>query len=480
VSATRLRELAEALRAGAPPVPVVDEALRIPPPDGDPELLRDVAADFRRCAHTLDTASSDLGKLRRDRLPQVWPQGRDAAAADTRLLAADRHAEHSSQVLGKVSRCLLDLAAYLETARRNDTAARERIHDTVGLAQVADYSQLDTIARSFAAHIDAMADAAKLAEDAGIDAARLLNEYAAAATAGQLDTNSLTATERLLLTGASDDLGPILSASDAERAAAALAALSPEQRREFHALLDAAGSDVERAWLLKALAAGHDLGAVTGFADQIRGQSTDWLQRHLRPVDPDRVDGNGRVTWNGAPLRQSTGQTCGSMSLLLARATQDPVYALGLATGPGSMADRLAAEELRIHDETNRFRIEGWQVKWWPKGLGTAPGHAADWLSDHTGVSYQVSWDAFNSSEGTMSNVADAVADATAGNPSLLLIGDAYPDHYVLVVGQDGGAVQVYDPAVGRVREIPAENLHREPLTELNRGKLHAVITPAG
>jgi hypothetical protein len=473
-----LRDLAQALRGGSPPVVVVDQALRIPSPEGDPQALLDAAADFRKSAQALEGVSTDLEKLRRNRLPQVWPRGEDARAAEQRIQATERHSGHSSQVLADISGCLTDLAGGLSGAQDTDRVAREQIHNTVPMAQAASPDQLDGVIATFAGHIDAMAGAAEVAENAGAEAARLLNEYAAAATAGQLDTLSLTATERLLLASAADDVGPILSSSDAERAAAALEAMSPEERREFNELLDAAGSDLERAWLLKALAAGNDLAAVTAFGNEIRGQDQDWLQETLRPLDPDRVDGERRLTWQGAALEQSTSTTCGSMSLLLNRAMHDPVYAFDLATGDGSMADRLAAEEEQIHSDTNRLRFEDWRIKWWPSQLGTAPGHAADWLSDHTGTDYRVGWDVNNSGDGTRANVADTVTGASAGDPSLLLIGDGYPDHYVMVVGQDDDGILVYNPAWGRVESIPAENLHNEPLTELNRDKLYAVITP--
>lgn len=483
--AETLRGLAAALRGGSPLLPVVNQALRIPAPEGDPEVIRDAAHDFRRSARALDDAGVDLARLRRNALPTVWPRGRDATTAEDRMVLTERHAERSGEVMAAISGCLIRLADHLSGARVQDATARQEIQSAVSLAQTSEPDQLGSVVEMLAAAIDKLADAAERAERAGFEAARSLNEHAAAASAAQLDTTSLSATDRLLLTGAADGLGPVLAHTDAARAAAALDAMSAADRQAFFTLLAAAGSDVERAWLLKALAAGNSLVATTAFAEAIHGRTAAWLQSRLRPLDPDRwIDpGTGQRVpeWMGAVLAQSTDTTCGSMSLMLTRAIHDPVYALGLATGDGSMAARLAAEEQRIQQETNRLRVEGFQVKWWPSFLGTAPGYAAEWLTDTTGVEHQVSFAATTGSgDGMSGDVAGSVAHASAGSPSLLLIGNnLHPDHYVMVIGQDDAGVLVYNPW-GVVETIPAGNLHREPLDELRRPRLWAVITAAG
>jgi hypothetical protein len=163
------------------------------------------------------------------------------------------------------------------------------------------------------------------------------------------------------------------------------------------------------------------------------------------------------------------------MSLLLTRARHDPVYALSLAAAGGDMAARLAAEERRIHRETSRLRIEGGALRWWPGRFGTAPAHAAAWLSRRTGTAYGVAWVGYGLR--TPTHVDRGVAGAGAGDPALLLIGNRYPDHYVMVVGRDDGGVRVYNPAGGKVVAVPPERFHRELLTRLNRSKLYAVIT---
>jgi hypothetical protein len=481
-----LRELAAALRAGGDHVAVVASVRRIPSPQGDPALIREAANDLRRCAGALDSASLDLGTLRRERLPLVWPAGAAPAAAAHRLHATDQHSEHSGQVLDRASRVLHDLADRLEAAQVQDGTAREQIETAIMRLPVAEDYPTETDHRAavtsmFAGHIDAVADAARQAEDAGIEAARLLNESAAQATAGQLDAPSLGAADRLLLAVAGDRLGPVLTASNAERAAAALHALTPANRRAFHGLLDAAGSDRERAWLLKALAAGNDLAALTGFGEQIRNRDPAWLEDRLRPLVPGRTH-DGRNTWLGASLQQQTDTTCGSMSLLLNRALHDPVYALGLATGPGDMADRLANEETSIQHQTNHLRVEHGTVTGWPSAIGTAPGHAADWLSTNTRLDYRVSWEAFRGGEETTTEVAEDVAATTAAEPTMLLLGggSGLNAHYVLMVGQENDHIQVYDPGVGRIEEIRPGDMHREPSTELGWSRVLARITPAG
>ncbi len=461
---------------------VVDEALQVALPASDPVQVGRAAWRCRRAAGEIEQAGGDLDRLRRDRLPQVRT-GEVAEVAERRMSATAARTERASEVLRRMAAGLDALGDGLEEARQRFSRARDQLDGTRIVANHADPSTLGDYRRQCADHIDEMAAASAHQEDVCAQAAGLLRDCAGQATASALDTPVLTSTQRLQLTGAADGMGAVLTASDSQRAAARLEAMSPQQRAEFQDLLDAAGSGLQRAWITKALAAGHSVAGLTGFAEAIRGRDQGWLESRLRPLDPDRRDGDhGHHTWMGADLRQAAPNTCGSLSLLVARATHDPVYALELATDDG-MSERLAAEEQRILAETNQWRGHSG----WPEGLGTWPAGAASYLSEHTGVEHTVAWDVTGSSpEQTMGNVADAVAGASRGNPSLLLIGDSYPDHYVLAVGHDdNGDVLVYN-SWGNVVAVPAEQLHREPFelsspawsADVDARRIYAVISP--
>jgi hypothetical protein len=92
----------------------------------------------------------------------------------------------------------------------------------------------------------------------------------------------------------------ILSLAQLRRAGRSIR-LSPPDAHAFADLLDRAGSESERAWLYKALAADHELPAIAEFADRIRGQEPAWLDGHLSLIDK-----------GGPALSAASASTCAS------------------------------------------------------------------------------------------------------------------------------------------------------------------------
>ena len=84
------------------------------------------------------------------------------------------------------------------------------------------------------------------------------------------------ATSAMRINGTSPGLdNGILTAPQLKRAGDILDAMSPQERAQVQALLDQAGSEAQRAYILKALAAGHSVAEVSGFATTIRGGSSE-------------------------------------------------------------------------------------------------------------------------------------------------------------------------------------------------------------
>jgi hypothetical protein len=262
--------------------------------------------------------------------------------------------------------------------------------------------------------------------------------------------------------------------SPAERAAKRLADASPADRARVDATLAAAGPD-QRPYLIAALAAGHSADDVVTFARLIRGKRPGWLRTHLSLIDPG---GPGRVTYRGSPVRQTDMTACGSMTILMARAITDPLYALYLTTGDSAdRADasaarfqaRLTAEEHRIHDATNRF---------WPQRLGSTPGGVGSELNRHAdalGARYESH---LVTGTGGKSALGDAVDAADSAQPVPVLIGDRVPRHYLLLIGRDGADLLFYDPAHARVDRITEQSFLDGKLNALRFRHVFAVITP--
>ncbi len=175
-------------------------------------------------------------------------------------------------------------------------------------------------------------------------------------------------------------------------------------------------------------------------------------------------------------LRQRSSTTCGSASLLVARALADPAFAarllLGLAdttgtaklagpadpggtadlAGAGGVAARFAAAEQTVKHRTNALVGPTGLQPPWPHALGTPPWGAAHEMTRITGVPYRARY-VGPDSPGARAAGYDAVARTVAGGRTApMFVGDgAVPRHVVLAVGLDGEALSLYEPASGDV-----------------------------
>jgi hypothetical protein len=214
--------------------------------------------------------------------------------------------------------------------------------------------------------------------------------------------------------------------------------LGPADGPAFTDLVRRAGADLERAWLYKALAAGHELPAIAAFADRIRGREPDWLDGHLSLIDKGGTGAQRRL---GVDVRQYEDTTCGTTSLIVTRAEADPLYALSLTDG--DFAANFAAERARVHDRTNMI---------WPERFGTSPPGMAGYLNAHsaaTGTEYR--WHLVDDTDhrAISTTLREVVTAADRGYPVPVLIGGPVPRHYILVVGHSGGDVLIYEPTGG-------------------------------
>ncbi len=348
--------------------------------DGNVGEIDAYAAAFDTMSSNLATVYAELTSIN-IAVPKVWT-GVAASDAVAALTATE-------QLLGDARTVMNEAAAHIEgyvqalPGLRGDLAASQQLfhkgwHEiTSGLAQsildeflpwthggglvdaIEDMaSGLDSAWRVYAR----WAVAVDTLERAFVDVAGKARAQAGAA--GGLDsfTSVRLAAAALSPYGVATDDG-ILSSAQLTRAGAILASLSPADRATMDALLANAHSDVEQAYLLKALIAGHPVAEVSAFDRAIHGQTDDWLRTHLNLIDPNSV---GPAMVDSQVIRQQNETTCGSMSIILVRATNDPIYALSLSDDPQqrSLTDMLTIQEQRVHDETNTI---------WPQALGTTP-----------------------------------------------------------------------------------------------------------
>jgi hypothetical protein len=144
--------------------------------------------------------------------------------------------------------------------------------------------------------------------------------------AGLVDDGELSDEQAALLAYHAGELG-VLGPFQAEHAAKTYSNLSAAERATFDALLADAGSDLEHAYLFKALSAhgGGALAEIGAFASLIRGKGEDWLHQNLTLTAPRAVVG---APQNG--VRQQFADTCVPTSAQALKGELDPVYALAM------------------------------------------------------------------------------------------------------------------------------------------------------
>ena len=454
--------------------------------DGDIGEIKAYAAAFDTMSSNLATVYAELMSIN-VAVPKVW-----TGVAATDAVAALTATE---QLLDDGRAVMTDAAAHIESyaqalpGLRDDLAVSQRqFHDgwheiTSGLVQsIVDeflpwthggglmdaienmVSGLDGASRVYTRWAGAVA----MLEHAFADIAGKARAQAAAD--GGLDsfTSVRLANAALDPYGVATDDG-ILSTAQLTRVGVALESLPPADRATINSLLADARSDVERAYLLKAVIAGHSVAEISVF-DQVIHQHTDeWLRTHLNLIDPFNV---GPATLDSQAIRQQDETTCGSMSIILARATNDPIYALSLSADPRrSLTDMLTVEEQRVHDETNTI---------WPQALGTTPWGVTDVLNNNRGeIGTAYDWHLVDDTDAGSVGPAltNAVSAVDAGYPVPVLIGDGIPRHYVLLIGHDDGMLTFYNPS-GAIERISEADFLDGDVSALGYRHVQAVITP--
>ncbi|MEV5338642.1 peptidoglycan-binding protein [Streptomyces sp. NPDC052676] len=473
----RLRE--DISRAGSKNelLDLIDSALSVSEPEGDPATLESLGKRYR---DQVDNAGGVHDRVRRvagKGLPEVWVGDTSVLASDA-VSAAGRAVSQMAEAFQGGANALLRLADAVADAQRQDAAGRGRMaqaKSTLGGRDgffddlhEDDEEEWDRLtARIHASDgIDLMHKAAVAAEEAARVAARDLNKWATEARAGKMDTGQLTAVDRLMLadTGAANaptELNEILSSSDLERAGHRMNRLGAADEAAMERMLARAGSPQERAYLMKALAAGHGVKEIETFQGKINGKDPEWLRRHLTPVVTagDSMDDEGLAD-DGSNNNKDTALfhdqawiqggdgsegTCVASSTVTARAMLDPVYALGLTGGPSGQEDdpeafreRLVAEQHRLHEEGDGG--DGWN------GMGQEGQEriADSTLGGATGDDYRRhDLDSADDRRAVLDDVQRAVAE---GRPVPVDVSDDEGAHAMMIIGQEGDMLQIYNP----------------------------------
>lgn len=462
-------------------IEAIDKALAVEAPVGDPGAIETASQQFKQASSTVDEASGRIGDAASG-LPEVWT-GRTQVAATDVVAAAQRAADRMREAFEGSAKALVALADGVEEAQRQDRTGREILTEARsslggedgffdGMWDSDDEEAVVERARTKALDgVERRHQAAVVADDAARAAAGELNRRASEARSGKLDAQGLTAADKLMLADTSSvdensadrEYNEILSAGDLERSARFMNEMDAGDRAELERMLKESKSPEERAYLMKAVAAGYDVDAVREFRGKIHAHGDDeaWLQRHLSPAvtEAGSVDQPGvtdSLTFDGENWSQK-GNTCVPGSTIGARAMVDPVYALELTGGPSGQEDDGAAFRARLDDELTRVHEEGdgdYEHFWGgaPDGMDADGQHevANAEISPHTGAEYEYHElrEGADARREVLPDIERAVAD---GRPVPVEVEGKDADgnrvgHQMMIIGQEGDMLQIYNP----------------------------------
>ncbi|MGW2417946.1 peptidoglycan-binding protein [Streptomyces sp. NPDC001709] len=466
----------------------IDGALFVSAPAGDTATLESLGKRYRGQVDKAGELHDRVNKVARKGLPEVWV-GDTSVLAGAAVGAAVRAVTKMSEAFQGGAKALHALADALGTAKKQDADGRAKLRQakqTLGpedsFFDLGNLIETDQEKRAKKAALDAgrtlatdgvelMHRAAVAADDAVRAAVRDLNKWAAEARAGKMHTGRLSAVDRLMLADTSGkdgapDYNEILTANDLERSGRAMDQLSPADRARMDQLLAGAKTPQEKAYLMKALAAGHGVDDIQTFDGKIHGKDPAWLQRHLSPIvtGADSLKDEGTDPGNGANINTviqsfdgqkwaqgGDGQegTCVSSTTVTARAMVDPVYALSLTGGPGGQEDDPAAFRQRLIAEQHRMHVEGHGgANWDGMDLRGQSEISNKEISPETGSSYDlhVVRDP-DSRRDILPQIEKSVAD---GKP-VPFDAEGYTNgrrhgHSMMIVGHEGDKLEVYNP----------------------------------
>ena len=150
----------------------------------------------------------------------------------------------------------------------------------------------------------------------------------------------------------------------------------------------------------------------------------------------------------GRRLRQPDQRSCGATVLVVARLLHDPAYGRFVATPEDFRSEVLAMHRrvTSLADARGRLQLP------WPRALGTPPWAVARQLEGTTGVEHDLRW----VRAGRESAYTGIVAATGTRQPVPLYVGNRWlPRHVVLVLGEVGRALRVYEPSRGQLVDVP-------------------------
>jgi len=452
---------------------LVKQAMEPEAPQGSPDTIATCADNYQHAAEQSTTVAADLSRISTAALPSAW-KGQVAETAAQAVQAVSEEVSTTQTVLGRAAQALTQWSQHLQSAQTTDARGLLALGEVSGQLRAAGLlasgSAIAAAQAQAIAAVNVRLAAAQLAQTCGTSTASLLNQLAEQARAERIGGGGLDALSSVVTATETNPGGDdILSANAMARASQRLDAMSPADRAAFEKLLADAKSPEESAYLLKALAAGHNLSQLRTFDAAIHphGDDPDWLAMHLTPdvSSTSNTSGHYFSTYGGDPnagqdshgwdiYDQGDPGDCVAASTVVAEAMVDPTVMLQLTTGgtaegddsPAAFHQRL--QDMYVHQYRQGQLADGNPLVYplTDKGLGSRGETllANQDLGSTTGSQYHYTGlDSTADRQGAVSHIEQSV---DAGKPVPLDLTNGHEGHQVMIIGHDGDKLEIYNP----------------------------------
>ncbi|MFC7488328.1 hypothetical protein ACOCJ7_09485 [Knoellia sp. CPCC 206453] len=478
-------------------------------PDPAPTDVDDAAAAWRRLGRTWSSACTDVGRTSTKTTIDIW-EGDAGNGYRSSLTALVDRMDSVEPATGKIDTALGTLSTKMTDARKRHGDAWDELnkHTSISWGDLWPWELKDYIAGILRAVVHGAQELLGAYQDANSAITTAARDIRNAVDELELPhelpdgVSPVSGVNLFIGGGDGNDSGP-LRGNVVERANAAMAAMTPEERAAAQRLLANAPDDTSRGCILAAIAAGATGATLLNYSRKL-GQLSDSERKGLDPTAHPGVFGQPDLT------------TCGSSSLLLAKMLNDPLYAMQIMTGydprtgqqvgdPGAvdpnedpwghnptseevaMHNRFQHAAIEMHHQTNGLTTHDGNFNgWWPEAAGTSPGSAARQMSGDggsgTGGGYETRYvDPDNAGE-TYDRIARAADNGQAVPVYTYDIdGGNAGAHVVLVTGTEDGNLRVYNPGSGETTITTREDFDSRQLSgSMSWDKpLVAILPPA-
>jgi hypothetical protein len=443
---------------------------------GDPGTVYDISANVGKTYEVAMQAWQSIQDVLRMNVGESWVGDTHVAASQAvNALFTDIH--NLTIPMARMPDSIRGYAEYLERAKPDDADYIDHLNDVAGKAKkmtawgflpdVSEYDSQQMADLHFVAmqSIDGRVSTHEGVRDTGRQLAALVGDQAAGLRARRLRGSPMSALDDVVLAEAGNSFAAadngILTPAEEDRVAAALSGLDDADRQAMMNLLGSSASPEQRAYLLKALAAGYSVDDVTKFNSMIAAHGNDpaWLAQHLNPL---AMDATGKNVWgnqqpnnfDGKDWTQGQHPTCVASSTVAARAAVDPLYALELTTGghPGdpafdngdAFAQRLLAEQTSVYDNGRDWLDKLPLVGTDGMSDGQSTTIANQQIAAHTGASYSnVDMNDADARYNTVPRIEKAVDN---GYPVPISTRGGGEGHQMMIIGHTGNQFEIYNP----------------------------------